>query len=1212
MLVYRVTTQQTVESGANRLEAISGELEDSISDARSTALELSIEVQMYLNDKNELEKFIRRRKTELLEETNEICFNTYIGAPDWYIIPDFNEPEGGFDVTKRAWYVGAVRNGGTPYVTDPYVDALTGGFCYSVAVMLPDRRTVVAIDFKMDAIQQHISQMYHDDERNAVIVTQEGIIAGCTDESLIGKSLVYEMPDYAGIFSLAKSSDGSVHIKRRGENLFAASSDFGWYLIVNESNMSLYKNLYVQLLAITVLSLTVYVVIIVLFIRSDRTAKKAAEALKYKEEFISNVTAELQVPIRSILKSSSDPNVSDPDEFADRLTGIKEQAGKLSHMIGEMLSYQSIVRTEKLDTPLSNSSGLKVNRHFRTIIVIILVAVMAVSLYTNVNAVYSWGESRLQNEVASCEYQLGEWINTQKSILDMFCSIFSTHPEMLDDYEGTVVYLDEITKQFPEISVSYMTNPDLEHTVYMNNGWEPDEDWHVEDRDWYKELMASDKDWSISSPYYDEQTGLYCVTFCEKVYDARTGEFLGNFGIDFYMDKLVDILGKSNTDTGYAFLADASGDIINHPFGRYQMTENIKTNVNELNYNKVQPDGHTVRIIKDYDGSLKALIATTSDSSRFSVYVVSSLWMIYGSTILYVLVCASAFAFCIIMIYKLMTNLIELQENANLKLKESADAAIAADKAKSSFLAQMSHEIRTPINAVLGMNEMILRECTDSEIREYSRNIQSAGRTLLALINSILDFSKIEDGKMEIVPAEYDTALMISDLVAAVSPRASAKGLALRLRIDSSLPTSLMGDDVRIKQVISNLLTNAVKYTDSGSVTLTVRAEERTDDSVKLFVEIADTGIGIKEEDIDKLEVSFRRLDIRRNRNVEGTGLGMSIVTKLLRMMDSELNIESTYGKGSAFSFLLPQKIVRGEPMGDYHKRAASFETEEEETGYLYAPDARVLVTDDNEMNRKVAAALMKLHGITPKLAVSGEETIELLGREKFDIVFLDHMMPVLDGIDTLKILRARDLVGDTKMISLTANAIVGARESYIDAGFDDYLSKPIEPKQLEKMLARYLPAELVSYHEHPTENENRTEQVTDMEEKNISAFTDEELRQISAVCPELNVITGLGYCMWERDFYMEMLGEFANEERAETLEKCFAENDIHGYGVSVHSMKSAAKTVGALVLSEKARVLETAAKAGDTERIRQEHAELIAAFRETAENIRKIIEQFG
>lgn len=226
--------------------------------------------------------------------------------------------------------------------------------------------------------------------------------------------------------------------------------------------------------------------------------------------------------------------------------------------------------------------------------------------------------------------------------------------------------------------------------------------------------------------------------------------------------------------------------------------------------------------------------------------------------------------------------------------------------------------------------------------------------------------------------------------------------------------------------------------------------------------------------------------------------------------------------------------------------------------------------------------------------------------------MFLDHMMPVLDGIDTLKILRARDLVGDTKMISLTANAIVGARESYIDAGFDDYLSKPIEPKQLEKMLARYLPAELVSYHEHPTENENRTEQVTDMEEKNISAFTDEELRQISAVCPELNVITGLGYCMWERDFYMEMLGEFANEERAETLEKCFAENDIHGYGVSVHSMKSAAKTVGALVLSEKARVLETAAKAGDTERIRQEHAELIAAFRETAENIRKIIEQFG
>ena len=318
----------------------------------------------------------------------------------------------------------------------------------------------------------------------------------------------------------------------------------------------------------------------------------------------------------------------------------------------------------------------------------------------------------------------------------------------------------------------------------MNSGWEPDDNWHVEERDWYRELMESEDDWIISSPHLDEQTGLYCVTIAKRVYNDSTGEFLGNFGIDFYMDKLIDILGKSFSDSQYAFLVDAKGEVINHPFGKYQMSETDSTNIVNLPYNEVEVNGTDSRIIKDYDDRYKVIISTRNEMSGFSIYVVTDLFNVYGSTLISGTVCLIALITCVILVYILMSNLINLQDRANIKLKESADAAIKADKAKSTFLAQMSHEIRTPINTVLGMNEMILHESSDPRIRDYSTNIQSAGKTLLSLINSILDFSKIEDNKMEIIPVTYNTAVMINDLVTSVAQRAESKGLNLIVDAD--------------------------------------------------------------------------------------------------------------------------------------------------------------------------------------------------------------------------------------------------------------------------------------------------------------------------------------------------------------------------------------------------------------------------------------------
>ncbi|MBR4515286.1 MAG: response regulator [Lachnospiraceae bacterium] len=382
-----------------------------------------------------------------------------------------------------------------------------------------------------------------------------------------------------------------------------------------------------------------------------------------------------------------------------------------------------------------------------------------------------------------------------------------------------------------------------------------------------------------------------------------------------------------------------------------------------------------------------------------------------------------------------------------------------ASNAKSHFLAQMSHEIRTPINAVLGMNEMILRESKDKDILEYSENIDSAGNTLLALINSILDFSKIEDGKMDIIPVKYDTASLVNDLVNSISQRADAKGLELKLDIDSSLPCTLFGDDVRFSQIIMNLLTNAVKYTEKGSVTFAMRAEEKVGENVMLYVSVKDTGIGIKKEDMDRLAISFERLDEKKNRNIEGTGLGMSIVTSLLEMMGSRLYVESTYGEGSQFYFTLKQKVVDDTPIGDYGQAVKRKREAGETDDVIHAPGAKVLLVDDNDMNLAVAGNLLKLCGVKADMASSGAETISIMEKKTYDIVFLDHMMPEMDGVETLQALKERKLIPPScKMIVLTANAVVGAREKYLENGFDDYLSKPMVLADLSGMLKKHLP----------------------------------------------------------------------------------------------------------------------------------------------------------
>ena len=395
---------------------------------------------------------------------------------------------------------------------------------------------------------------------------------------------------------------------------------------------------------------------------------------------------------------------------------------------------------------------------------------------------------------------------------------------------------------------------------------------------------------------------------------------------------------------------------------------------------------------------------------------------------------------------KLIEELAIEKENANL-----------ANNAKSQFIANVSHEIRTPINAVLGMDEMILRETQEEKTRQYASDIKSAAQSLHGIINEILDMSKMESGKMEILPVNYNMRSLINDAISIIQMKADTKNLILETKINPEIPAGYRGDEMKIKQILNNILSNAVKYTNTGSITFRLDGERVSNNRAKLHFEIADTGIGMKKEDLEQLFVEFRRFDTEKNREVEGTGLGMSITMQLLSMMDSKLEASSEYGAGSVFSFDLEQEIWDDSALGDFRSYSARKEEKYEKS--FEAPNIKVLVVDDNAINRKVFIGLLKETKLLIDEASSGPECINMVKKNRYAIIFMDHMMPDMDGIECYHKLKLLDnnMSKDAKVIMLTANAVAGAKELYLDEGFDDFMAKPIVPEKLEEMIKKYI-----------------------------------------------------------------------------------------------------------------------------------------------------------
>jgi len=477
-------------------------------------------------------------------------------------------------------------------------------------------------------------------------------------------------------------------------------------------------------------------------------------------------------------------------------------------------------------------------------------------------------------------------------------------------------------------------------------------------------------------------------------------------------------------------------------------------------------------------------------------------------------------------------------------------------RAKSKFLANMSHEIRTPMNAIIGMAELTLRKNMPDDIREPIVTIKQAGNNLLSLINDILDISKIESGKLEIVPIDYMFSSLINDVANIIKMRITNPELKFDVNIDSNIPNTLFGDEARIRQVLLNLLSNAVKYTKKGFVSLSIKGEI-TGDSVLLIIEVADSGIGIKKEDLEKLFKDFVQL----NRSVEGVGLGLAITKNLLTAMGGDISVQSEYGKGSTFTIKLPQKIRSSKELSN-HNITVKFN----------APKAKILIVDDIDMNLKVAAGLMQPYKMQVDLRLSGPEAIEAVAKNRYDIVFMDHMMPEMDGIETTK--RIRENNPELPIIALTANAVSGTKEMFLANGFNDFLSKPIDTIRLNDILEKWLPEE---------KREKATETVHEMESNADIKIEGVDVEKALAML-DGNV-----------NLYMELLAAFHKDSADKINEIKNYNNPL--YTNHVHALKGTCASIGAFALSEMAKSLEKAGKQRDLSYIEQHNDEFIGAL---------------
>ena len=556
----------------------------------------------------------------------------------------------------------------------------------------------------------------------------------------------------------------------------------------------------------------------------------------------------------------------------------------------------------------------------------------------------------------------------------------------------------------------------------------------------------------------------------------------------------------------------------------------------------------------------------------------------------------------------------ELLKVVEIKRKE----AKSAGKAKTDFLANMSHEIRTPMNAICGMSDLLLQTKLTDEQLDYVSTIKLSSDNLLSIINDILDFSKIEAGKMELVPQSYNLLSPLYSLQNTIDVRIGERPLDFKISIKRDMPTQLYGDEVRVQQVILNLLTNAVKYSNQGHIELIVDYEKLENDEIMLKATVKDQGIGIKKEDMPKLFEAFSQVDMERNHRIEGTGIGLTITERLVRSMGGSITLESEYGVGTTFYVSMRQKVedfnsvIDTESTDDFvvisHSNILKgFVSGKKKIAKFIAPDAKVLVVDDNEANLKVAKGLMGQYKLSVRTCTSGKAALDILETDKsFDILFIDHMMPEMDGVELTKILRSSndDYLKYVPIIALTANAIKGVSEMFLANGFTEYLSKPIDTERLGEVLNKWIP-------------ENKKKEAMEEEESvadNNEAVDDDEENLLNMLRRIENVDydKAMTLCGKSEDILLSVIEVYVKSysQIKERIDSTYAKEDLKNYAIEVHGVKSSSRSIGNDVLGEMAYRLEIEAKDGNIAYVKENHSEFVMKYEQFVGELKEIVDK--
>lgn len=872
-------------------------------------------------------------------------------------------------------------------------------------------------------------------------------------------------------------------------------------------------------------------------------------------------------------------------------------------------------------------------------LLIILCLMVAMVIYTSriinrvsVANIQEVGEDKISGVTA----QLENYLDRAKSVLWVTADTVDHMVHNGGTTEQILSYIvEETERQKQQFDENYTGIYGYIMGEYLDGlNWVPPEGYDPVERRWYTAAREAKGESIIVSPYVDAQTGSIVISICRQLSNPEDV-----LSVDVMMNRIqatvqdLQIRGK-----GLGFIVNEDGMIIAHPDESRKGTYLTETEEQKQFMTKVLSTSNG-SFEMETDGKMRTVFVRQIQGQWFMIITVSNEELYaehWQQLTVNVLICSIIFALIALFYYlghKNEQNFSRRMEEMKMEeqkqayetrvLKLEKEAADRANKAKSDFLADMSHEIRTPINAVLGMNEMIIRESGDGldelssekkeeafcNIRKYAGNIKNAGNNLLSIINDILDFSKIEAGKLEIAENKYELSSLITDVSNLISFPAKDKGLDFIIDVDESIPDGLYGDKVRVRQIITNLLTNAVKYTDRGSVKLSIRMAEKTvreGEDVTLQIAVKDTGIGIRQEDIGKLFSKFQRVDLERNSTVEGAGLGLAITSSLLSMMGGHISVDSAYREGSCFTVTLPQKVVSCEPIGNIRMT-----NEENGKGYesyhesFRAPEARILIVDDTRINIEVTTGLLKKTGIKTDSAQNGREALEMAKRNAYDLILMDQRMPGMDGTEALHKLRKEEsgINCHTPVICMTADAIIGAKERYTAEGFTDYIPKPVSGEMLEKTLIRYLPKSKILMARQAIQTS--TDESTQVTGQN-------DFPEILSGLPEagIDISKGMINCQGDEELYRSLLQEYAAgaEEKSMNLQALYQEKNWKQYAILIHAVKSSSRLIGASILSKEAAELENAADEGREDIIEEKHQRIMKQYMVMAEIINRTV----